>query len=101
MPTCDITEYFHLASDSDGDVVPSGLEPSHRNQQLTPGAVAVVSQPLHENTRFIRLHTDSIIRVKISAGGAADQTCMRLGAGQTEFLGVRTGQLTVSIIAST
>jgi hypothetical protein len=101
MPTCDITEYFHLAADSDGDAVPSGLEPCHRNQQLTPGASSVVSEPLNENTRFIRIHTDSVIRVKISAGDAADQTCMRLGAGQTEFLGVRPGRLTVSIIAST
>jgi hypothetical protein len=101
MPTCDITEYDRLAGDGDGDVIPSGLEPSLRNQQLTPGAAAVVSEALNENTRFIRVHTDSVIRIKIGAGASADQTCMRMGAGQTEFLGVRPGGLTVSIIAST
>jgi hypothetical protein len=100
MPTVDLTEYFHLASDSDGDAIPGGLEPSYRNQQLTPGTVAAVSEQLHENTRFVRIHTDTTIRVKVSAGGLADQTCMRMQAGQTEFLGVRPGQLTISIIAS-
>lgn len=101
MPTVDVTEYERLAGDSDGDVIPSGLEPSTRNQQLVPGATATTSEPLHENTRFIRVHTDTTIRLKIGAGQAADQTCMRMQAGQTEFLGVRPGSLTVSIIAST
>ena len=100
MPIVDVTEYAHLAGDGDGDVVPSGLEPSSRNQQLTPGATAVTSTPLLDSTRFVRVHTDSTIRIKIGAGQSADQTCMRMQAGQTEFLGVRTGQLTVSIIAS-
>lgn len=100
MAIVDITEYFHLAADSDGDAIPSGLEPSYRNQQLIPGAEAATSLPLHENTRFVRIHTDTTVRVKISAGDPADQTCMRMGAGQTEFLGVRPGGLTVSVIAS-
>jgi hypothetical protein len=101
MPTVDITEYERLAGDGDGDIIPSGLEPSYRNQQLTPGATAVTSQPLGENTRFVRIHTDSVIRLRVGANVVADQTSMRLGAGQTEFLGVRPGGLTVSIIAST
>jgi hypothetical protein len=101
MPTVDVTEYERLAGDGDGSVIPSGLEPSLVNQQLTPGEVAAISAPLREHTRFVRIHTDSVIRVKISAGDPADQTCFRMGAGQTEFLGVRPGGLTVSIIAST
>lgn len=100
MAIVDITEYAHLAGDGDGDVIPSGLEPSSRNQQLIPGMEASTSLPLLENTRFVRIHTDTIVRVKISAGDAADQTCMRMVAGQTEFLGVRPGRLTVSVIAS-
>jgi hypothetical protein len=100
MPTVDVTEYERLAGDGDGDVIPSGLEPSLRNQQLTPGATAATSAPLLEHTRFVRIHTDSPVRVRIAAGNAADQTCMRMGAGQTEFLGVRPGGLTVSIIAT-
>jgi|GEM_PF-4892652 len=101
MATVDVTEYERLANDGDGDVVAAGLEPSLVNQQLTPGATAVVSARLREHTRFIRIHTDTTIRVKIGAGTLADQTCWRMQAGQTEFLGVRPGGLTVSVIAST
>jgi hypothetical protein len=101
MPTVDVTEYERLAGDGDGAVIAAGLEPSLVNQQLTPSASAATSAPLREHTRFVRIHTDSVIRVKIGAGDSADQTCFRMGAGQTEFLGVRPGGLTVSIIAST
>jgi hypothetical protein len=100
MALVDITEYAHLAGDGDGDVVAAGLEPNTRNQQLVPGMEATTSLPLRENTRFVRIHTDTTIRVKISAGDPADQTCWRMQAGQTEFLGVRPGNLTVSIIAA-
>lgn len=100
MALVDITEYDRLAGDGGGNLIPSGLEPSSRNQQLIVGVSASTSQPLRETTRFIRIHTDSVIRVKIGAGTAADQTCMRMAAGQTEFVGVRAGGLTVSVIAS-
>jgi hypothetical protein len=100
MAIVDVTEYSNLAMDSTGGAVPAGLEPSTRNQQLSPDDGVVVSQPLRETTRFVRIHTDSVIRVKFGAGDEADETCMRMAAGQTEFFGLRAGQLTVSVISS-
>lgn len=100
MAILDITEYQELAIAGRGHLVLSGQEPSLMNQQISIGGVSAQSTAFADTTRFIRLHADVACRVAIGANPTASATSMRIGAGGTEYLGVRPG-LKIAVISTT
>jgi len=58
------------------------------------------SAAFNANTKFIRVHTDSICSVKIGPAVTATANDARMAAGTTEYFGVRPGDI-ISVIANT
>jgi hypothetical protein len=100
MAILDITEYSELALTGRGQLVMSGQEPSLLNQQVAIGATSQQSSAFSDTTRFIRIHADASCRVAIGASPTASPASMRIGAGGTEYLGVRPG-LKLAVISTT
>lgn len=100
MPLLDVTEYQELAAAGRGHVVMSGLEPSLLNQQVSIGGASAQSAAFSDTTRFVRVHADVSCRVSVGANPTASSASMRIGAGGTEYLGVRPG-LKIAVISST
>ena len=86
-----ITEYSRLAIEAQGFPVLVGLEPS-RTQTVAIGGGSV-QVTLGAGARFVRLHTDAICHVKFGTNPTASATEMRMAANQTEFFGVKGGEL--------
>jgi hypothetical protein len=100
MPTLDITEYDGLAYDQLGKLIMTGMEPSVLNQQVDITASSEQSAALGETTRFVRIHADAACRIAVGENPTASSASMRVGAGGTEYLGVRPG-LKIAVIATT
>jgi hypothetical protein len=100
MAILDVTEYDNLAYDQLGKIIMVGLEPSQLNQQVTIGSTSDQSQPLGDKTRFVRIHADIPCRISVGDNPTASSASMRIGAGGTEYLGVRPG-LKIAVIATT
>lgn len=97
MAVADISEYPVLARDNRGSVIATGVEPSDAHQQLTIG-VEVKSAAFGGNTRFVRVHAESAIRIKFGPTPTASATSPRMAAGSTEYFGVTPGHQ-ISVIA--
>lgn len=95
----DITEYQALATDGGGNRVAAGIEPAYAHQQLTVSVVSAQSETLNENTKFVRVHTDSTIRIAFGANPVASATSQRMVGNSTEYFGV-SKNVKVAIIAS-
>ncbi len=100
MAILDITEYQELTAAGRGHLVPAGQEPALVNQQVVIGGTSAQSAAFSDTTRFVRLHADVACRVAIGANPTAASTSMRIGAGGTEYLGVRPG-LKIAVISTT
>jgi hypothetical protein len=99
MATVDITEYQNAASDSMGNRVACGVEPARGVKQLTVSGVPDQSEALDEMTRFVRIHTDSTIRIAFGADPLAGATSQRMVANSTEYFGV-SWNTKISVVAS-
>lgn len=97
MATVDITEYQNVAFDGLGARVAAGVEPARRVMQIPVGASSQTSQPILDTTKFVRVHTDSTIRIQFA--GVAGPTSQRMPANSTEYFGVTPG-ISISVIAS-
>jgi hypothetical protein len=97
MAIVDITEYQNVAFDGLGARVAAGIEPARRVMQLAVGASPATSDPILDTTKFVRIHTDSTIRIQFAS--PAGPTSQRMPANSTEYFGVTPG-ITVSVIAS-
>jgi hypothetical protein len=100
MPTLDITEYDGLAFDQLGKLIMTGMEPSVLNQQVEISNTSAQSDAMGDTTRFVRLHADVPCRIAVGVDPTASSASMRVGAGGTEYLGVRPG-LKIAVIATT
>jgi hypothetical protein len=93
-----ITEYI----DIDGTrQVPT--EPPLAQQTVAIGAGSVASAAFQGGTTVIRVHTDAICSVVVSPVGqtiSATATSGRMAANQTEYRGVKGGQI-ISVITNT
>lgn len=90
-----ITEYSRLAIEYQGLTAMVGLEPS-RTQTAAIGAGSVQAT-IGPGTRFVRLHTDAICHVKFGTNPVATSSEMRMAANQTEFFGLKGGELVAVI----
>lgn len=81
-----ISEYARGALGSRGTIY-SAEEPPVATQVLDPAGTHL-SAVFNKETRFIRVHTDSIISYKIGTAPTAATTDARMAANQTEYFGV-------------
>lgn len=103
-----ITEYAQVAVDSLNRSVLCGQEPPLAEQVVDYSAGAAASTAFNADTRFVRIHTDSICSVLFGTAPTATTSTGRMVAGQTEFRGVdptkgspAQGALKVSAITNT
>lgn len=99
MPTVDITEYQNLAFDGLGSRVAAGVEPSRGVKQIAVSGSSNFSEALDPTTKFVRVHTDTTIRIAFGADPVASSTCQRMPANSTEYYGVTPG-IKIAVIAS-
>lgn len=99
MATVDITEYNNVAADGLGNRVAAGVEPARVLQQLSVSGVSAQSASLNETTKFVRVHTDSTIRIAFGADPVASAASQRMVGNSTEYFGVTPG-IKIAIIAS-
>lgn len=100
MAILDVTEYSSLSTDTVGNQVMTGQEPCLLNQQVAIGGSSAQSAAFGDTTKFVRVHADAACRVSLGSNPTASATSMRIGAGGTEYLGVRPG-LKIAVIATT
>lgn len=99
MATVDITEYQNLATDERGNRIATGMEPARVVQQLPVSPVSAKSGKLDDVTRFVRVHTDSTIRIAFGSEPVASGASQRMIGNSTEFFGVVPG-MKIAVIAS-
>ncbi len=68
--------------------IPSGEEPAIANQVVDYTAGAAASATLNAQTRFVRIHVDSIASFVFGANPTATVNNARLAANATEYFGV-------------
>ena len=92
-----VSEYGGLAVGG----LPVGFEPSIRDYTLAIGAGGVSTVAFDNATTIIRVHTDAICSIAIVATTTSTATTSnkRMGAGATEYFGVR-GGYHVSVITN-
>jgi len=101
MAIVDISEYARLAYDASNNVVQTGAEPARAYQQVAIAAGSTQSAAFDTATRFVRVHTDAIVRILFGVNPtAAAGTSMRMAAGATEFFGVTPGQKLATITST-
>jgi hypothetical protein len=100
-----IREYIGIAAvgryGTAAAAVPVGQEPGTDQSLITISGTHAESAAFGATTKLIRVHTDVICSIVISAAGTAATTGgARLAANQTEYFGVSPG-MKVSVIANT
>ena len=92
-----ITEYARQALDYRG-IVAAGEEPAITVQKIAIAAGSTSSAAFNAKTRFVELHTDAVCHVRF---GAAPQTAVitdkRMAANQTQFFGVKPGDIVANL----
>ena len=91
MSTVDIVEYCSLASDGPGQKIAAGMEPARNIQQVAVGPASAQSEAFDSATRFVRVHTDTTIRIVFGSDPVASASSPRMVANSTEFFGVIPG----------
>lgn len=99
MATVDITEYQNVAHDGIGNRVAAGIEPARSVQQVSISGVSAQSASMQETTKFVRVHTDSTIRIAFGSDPTASATSQRMVGNSTEYFGVTPG-IKIAVIAS-
>lgn len=100
MATVDITEYQNVANDGVGNRVAAGVEPARVVQQVPISGVSAQSAAVNDATKFLRIHTDSTIRIAFGMSPVASATSQRMVANSTEYFGITPG-VKVAVIAAT
>jgi len=91
-----ITEYAEVPQ-LNGESLSIGTEPGVAEQQVAIAAGSTQSSAFNAKTKFIRVHTDAIVSIKIGANPTAVNTAHRLAANQTDFYGVAQGDKLATI----
>lgn len=82
-----VSEYARSALTARGSTLPCAEGPAITTQVLDPAGTHL-SAAFNKETRFIRIHTDGIVSVKIGVAPTAAITDLRMAANQTEYFGV-------------
>lgn len=85
------------------NTLPAATEPENNSQTVAISGSSTQSSALKNNTKSIRLHTDSICSVLVGANPTATTGNRRMTAGQTEYFNIAEGQqglLKVAVISN-
>lgn len=99
MATLYISEYRDMPRVS-GLVYPVAQEPAITTQTVAIGGASTASSAFNTNTKFVRLHTDSICSIAFAASPTATTSTPRMAANATEYFAVIAGQK-VAVITNT
>lgn len=103
MAFCYISEYADLPTVL-GQNIPTGKEPALAIQKIANAAGSTASAAFGSQTKFVRVHTDSIQSIAFSrpttpgVAPTATTSDARMAAGATEFFGVRPGDYAAVIL---
>lgn len=84
-----------------GKAIAAALEPSITTQTVAISGSSTQSSTFNAKTTFIRVHTDAICSISISANPTASSTTARMAAGATEYFGIATTGLKIAVITNT
>lgn len=101
MATLYITEYDSEGSDLNGNKVQVAMAPNVAEQTVAIGGTSTQSAAFNANTRLIRVHTDAICSIKISANPTATAANKRMAANATEYFALRGNGLMLAVITNT
>ena len=100
MATLWVTEFARAASGDYGGGIQAPLYPELANNNVTIGASSVQSKLFNNETRLIRLHTDTACYISIGTNPTANTSKTRMIADSTEFVGIPAGrELKIAVIA--
>ena len=92
-----ITEYADVAV-THSKYAQAGAEPAIAEQRVANDGASAQSAAFNDNTRMVRIHTDSICSIKFGANPTAVTTEKRMAANTTEFFGVKPGQKVAAVL---
>lgn len=90
MATLYVTEFADLGRV--GGISQVGVQTPTAEQTVSIGASSAASSAFQNNTKFVRLHTDSICSITFGASPTATSSKARMAANQTEYYAVPNGQ---------
>lgn len=94
-----VTEIYIAPEDKViGNVAVANL-PAATTQALTPTSTSGQSAAFGASTRFVRLHADVAVHVKVGSDPTATTSDLRLAADATEYFGVTPGDKIAVILA--
>lgn len=94
-----VTEYANSLQEGHIQIA---MEPANADQTVVIGGGSLSSSAFANNTRLVRLETDSICSVKFGTAPTATISTRRMQAGDIEYFGVPLGaSYKVAVIANT
>lgn len=84
---------FPSVSNVGGHLVPTGSLPPLVEQFIAISGVSQQLAAFHEKTTFIRVHCDGACFIAVGSNPTASTTGLRLATNQTEYFGVRRGDI--------
>lgn len=99
MATLYISEYVRMGLDSRVPV-PAGEEPALATQTVAVSGTSAQSSAFNANTRFVRIHTDTICCLVFGSSPTATTSGMRMAADQTEYFAVTPGNKLAVILGT-
>lgn len=91
-----ITEFAQLAPQPVGQTGQVAMQPPLAEQTVSLSSTSAASNAFNSQTRFVRLHTDTICAVEFgtsptAVGSGGGSPTARMAANQTEYFGVPAG----------
>jgi len=86
-----ITEYARCTIDALTDL-PCGEEPAITTQKVSFSGTAGTSAAFNAETRFVRIHSDSVASIIFGTSPTATTSHPRIAAGVSEYFGVPAGK---------
>ena len=87
-----ISEYADLGNTRNAQTIQMAAAPPVAEQTVANAGATTQSAAFNNQTRFVRLHTDTVCSVAFGANPTATTASARLAAGSTEYFGVPQGQ---------
>lgn len=95
-----IAEFDSITPTAEGGAAQIARSQPIIEQTVAISGVTAQSAAFNAATKFIRVHTDAICSIAISANPTATVANMRMAADQTEYFGITAGQK-VAVISNT
>jgi hypothetical protein len=92
MGTVNVVQLQEISNDSHGELAQIAHMPAISSENVTSSGTSAQSAAFGNNCRFVRIATDTTVRILFAANPTALQTSIRLLADTAEYFGVVAGQ---------